>query len=144
MRVRGILLTPAVGMLTIKRLRPRMEPYWVLPGGAVEDNDATPEDALLREMREELGGHTHIHSLIHVIDGSDEAELYFLATIKFWDLAQRTGPEFTEPARGAYHVEEVPLTAEGIASIDLKPQQVAQLLAQHQSGVFDLADLRLR
>ncbi|MFC4012416.1 NUDIX domain-containing protein [Nonomuraea purpurea] len=141
-RVRGILVTPDNGVLTIKRVRPATAPYWVLPGGGVENGDASLEAALLREVREELGGEAHIHSLIHVVDGAEERQLFFLATIESWDLAERTGPEFTDPSRGEYHVQEVPLTAAGIASIDLKPEQVAELLAEHESGVFDLVDLR--
>ncbi|MEW1845410.1 NUDIX domain-containing protein [Nonomuraea angiospora] len=141
-RVRGVLVTPGNGVLTIKRVRPAMAPYWVLPGGGVEDSDASLEEALLREVREELAGKARIHSLIHVIDGAEERQLFFLATIESWDPAKRTGPEFAEPARGEYLVQEVPLSAAGIASIDLKPEQVAELLAEHGSGVFELADLR--
>ncbi|MEO3869050.1 hypothetical protein ABGB18_09495 [Nonomuraea sp. B12E4] len=59
-----------------------------------------------------------------------------------WIVAARTGPEVADPARGEYHVQEVPLTAAGIASIDLKPEQVAELLAEHESGVFTLVDAR--
>ncbi|GAA3687677.1 hypothetical protein GCM10022224_061110 [Nonomuraea antimicrobica] len=141
-RVRGVLVTPDNGVLTIKRVRPTMAPYWVLPGGGVEDSDASLEEALLREVREELAGEARIHSLIHVLVGAEERQLFFLATIESWDPAKRTGPEFADPARGEYHVQEVPLTAAGIASIDLKPEQVAELLADHGPGVFELTDLR--
>ncbi|MBB2911400.1 hypothetical protein FHS43_002665 [Streptosporangium becharense] len=57
-------------------------------------------------------------------------------------LPHRTGPEFADPARGDYLVEEVPLTPAGITRIDLKPEPVAQLLIKHASHLFQLPDLR--
>ncbi|MGW4412402.1 NUDIX domain-containing protein [Nonomuraea sp. NPDC004702] len=141
-RVRGILVTPDNRLLTIKRIRHGIAPYWVLPGGGVEATDASLEEALLREIHEELGGEARIHSLIHVIDDAGDRQLFYLARIETWDLTERTGPEFTDPSRGEYHVQAVPLTAAGIASIDLKPERLAELLARQGAGVFELADLR--
>ncbi len=55
-RVRGVLVTPGGNLLTIKRDRPGVDPYRVLPGGGVEPGDTTLEAALLREIDEELAG----------------------------------------------------------------------------------------
>jgi protein-L-isoaspartate(D-aspartate) O-methyltransferase len=38
-RVRGLLITPDGDLLTIQRIRPGQAPYWVLPGGGVEDGE---------------------------------------------------------------------------------------------------------
>lgn len=35
-RVRALLITPAGDLLTIWRVRPGQDPYWVLPGGGVD------------------------------------------------------------------------------------------------------------
>ncbi|MDH2425801.1 NUDIX domain-containing protein [Sphaerisporangium sp. TRM90804] len=141
-RVRAILITPGGALLTIKRIRPGVEPYWVLPGGGVEPGDTSLEAALAREIREELAGEAAVHSLIHVEDHDRGREHFFLGRIEHWDPAARTGPEFTDPARGQYIVEEIPLTSEGIARIALQPRSLADLLAEHASAVFALADLR--
>ncbi|MFJ2032122.1 NUDIX domain-containing protein [Streptosporangium sp. NPDC087985] len=140
-RVRAILITPGGNLLTIKRVRPRMEPYWVLPGGGVERDDVSLEAALHREVREEVAGVATIHSLIHVLE-QDDRQYFFLARIHTWDADLRSGPEFTDPTRGRYLVEEIPLTPAGIARIVLKPEPVAELLAEHAADVFQLADLR--
>ncbi|MFG1755726.1 NUDIX domain-containing protein [Streptosporangium sandarakinum] len=140
-RVRGVLITPAGRLLTIKRLRPGAAPYWVLPGGGVEDADATLEAALHREIHEELAGAATICSLLHVIEG-DDRQYVFLAHIHTWDPARRSGPEFTDPARGDYVTEEVPLTVAGLAGITLVPASVARLLADHAGTLFELPDLR--
>ncbi|WP_326820797.1 NUDIX hydrolase [Streptosporangium sp. NBC_01756] len=140
-RVRAILITPGGNLLTIKRVRPGMEPYWVLPGGGVEQDDASLETALHREIHEELAGTATIHSLLHTLEGDDRQHI-FLARIHTWDVSRRRGPEFADPVRGAYIVEEVPLTPEALAQIALKPATVAELLAEHASELFQLADLR--
>ncbi|MFG1754916.1 NUDIX hydrolase [Streptosporangium sandarakinum] len=140
-RVRGVLITPVGRLMLIKRIRPGVAPYWVLPGGGVEDGDATLEAALHREVHEELAGAATICSLIHVIEG-DDRQYVFLARVHTWDPARRSGPEFADPARGDYVVEEVPLTAAGLAGITLVPASVARLLADHASALFALPDLR--
>ncbi|GAB2468694.1 hypothetical protein GCM10027187_41110 [Streptosporangium sandarakinum] len=140
-RVRGVLITPTAHLLTIKRVRAGMAPYWVLPGGGVEDGDASLEAALHREIHEELAGEATIHSLIHIAEGDDRQHV-FLARLHSWDPARRSGPEFTDPARGEYIIEEVPLTAAGLARINLVPVSIAQLLAEHAGELFQFPDLR--
>ncbi|MET8338013.1 hypothetical protein ABZV14_39920 [Streptosporangium canum] len=60
----------------------------------------------------------------------DGRQYVFLAHIHTWDPARRSGPEFAGPARGEYIVEEMPLTAAGLAGINLVPAVVARLPAQ--------------
>lgn len=141
-RVRAILITPGGNLLTIKRVRPQVEPYWVLPGGGVEPDDASLETALHREIREELAGDATVYSLVHIEEQDGERQYFYLARIRRWDPARRSGPEFADPARGEYIVEEVPLTPAALARIALKPEPVAELLAQYASELFQLRDLR--
>ena len=46
------------------------------------------------------------------------------------DFAARTGPEFSEPNRGTYQLEQVPLTTAGLGVIDLQPTAIAGLLRE--------------
>ncbi|MGW6238146.1 MULTISPECIES: NUDIX hydrolase [unclassified Streptomyces] len=123
-RVRAVLITPTNTMLAIKRIRPGLPEYWVLPGGGVEADDESLEAALHREVREEIAGRAEITGLLRILESGDEQQFFYLARIKQWNFDQRSGPEFSRDDRGEYLLEEVPLTAEGLDAINLKPDEI--------------------
>ncbi|MFD9686925.1 NUDIX domain-containing protein [Kitasatospora sp. NPDC001309] len=129
-RVRAVLLTPNDTTLLIKRIRPGIDPYWVIVGGKIEPTDASPEDALLREVREKIAGEAEIVSLLHTIETDDERQDFYLATIEKWNFADRTGPEFSQEGRGEYLLEETPLTIEALATINLLPREITTVLRE--------------
>jgi ADP-ribose pyrophosphatase YjhB (NUDIX family) len=146
-RVRALLATPDGGLLTIRRVRPGQDPYWVLPGGGVEAGESL-EAALARELREEVAATVEVHGLLFILDGGDgDCQYFYLARALSWSAspADRTGPEFTDPARGEYDLQTVPLTPEALERIDLKPDALAQFLLSHLrtgADLFGLPDLR--
>ncbi|MET9378873.1 NUDIX domain-containing protein [Streptomyces sp. NPDC002992] len=127
-RVRAVLVTPDDTMLVIRRTRPGIPEYWVLPGGGVEPGDASREAALHREIHEEIAGKADIIRLLHTMETADERQLFYLARITTWSFDDRTGPEFSAEGRGEYALEEVPLTTEGLDGINLKPEEIAHVL----------------
>jgi len=143
-RVRAVLVTESGKALLIKRIRPGMHPYWVLPGGHVDPDDPSLEAALSREIREELAGEPEVLSLLHIHQSEDERQLFYLGRIRRWSFADRTGLEFREDGRGEYVLEEVPLTLDALGTIDLKPDQIAAFLrsAIERGDLWTLPDLR--
>ncbi|MER6361224.1 NUDIX domain-containing protein [Kitasatospora sp. NPDC001527] len=127
-RVRAVLLTPHGTMLLIKRIRPGVDPYWVIVGGKVEATDPGPEEALLREVREEVGGEARIVGLLHTMEGEGERQDFYLATIEEWSFEDRSGPEFSQEGRGEYLLEEIPLTTGALDAVNLLPQEIALVL----------------
>ncbi|MFF5473165.1 NUDIX domain-containing protein [Streptomyces achromogenes] len=127
-RVRAILITADDTMLVIRRTRPGIPEYWVLPGGGVEPGDESREAALHREIHEEIAGKADIVRLLHMMESDDERQLFYLARIATWSFEDRTGPEFSAEGRGEYALEEIPLTMEGLDGIDLKPEEIAHVL----------------
>jgi ADP-ribose pyrophosphatase YjhB (NUDIX family) len=145
-RVRALLITPDGDLLTIRRVRPGQDPYWVLPGGGVEDGENL-EAALARELREEIAANADVHSLVHTLDHGGDRQYFYLARVHTWsaNASDRSGPEFNDPGRGEYHLQLLPLTAEAVAGIDLKPDALARFLLSHLregTDLFVLPDLR--
>ncbi|WP_405979592.1 NUDIX domain-containing protein [Streptomyces sp. NBC_00158] len=127
-RVRAVLVTADDTMLVIRRTKPGIPEYWVLPGGGVEEGDESREAALHREIHEEIAGKADIIRLLHMMESDEERQLFYLACIATWSFEDRTGPEFSAEGRGEYALEEVPLTMEGLDGIDLKPEEIAHVL----------------
>lgn len=127
-RVRAVLVTADEMMLVIRRTKRGIPVYWVLPGGGVEESDASREAALHREIHEEIAGKADIVRLLHTMESDTERQLFYLARITTWSFQDRTGPEFSAEGRGEYALEEIPLTVEGVDSIDLKPEEIAHVL----------------
>ena len=139
--VRAVLLTPANRLLLIRRTWPGASPYWVFPGGHVEPEDPDLHAALTREVFEETGGYPQITGLIQVLADGHTREHFYLAHIESWSEAGRTGPEFDEPDRGEYALEEIPLTLEALGTIRLVPEKIAELLREAIASGTALAAL---
>ncbi|KOG57981.1 NUDIX hydrolase [Streptomyces virginiae] len=127
-RVRAVLVTADDTMLVIRRTKPDIPEYWVLPGGGVEAEDESWEAALHREIHEEIAGKADIVRLLHTMESDEERQFFYLARIATWSFEDRTGPEFSAEGRGEYALEEIPLTVEGLDGIDLKPEEIAHVL----------------
>ena len=143
-RVRAILITPAGTMLVIRRVRPGVTPYWVLPGGAVEPEDPTLEAALAREIREEVAGVARSERLVRILGTGAERSYYYIAEIRQWSFADRSGPEFNVPGSGEYYLEEIPVSADALDRINLKPDDLATWLRDVVAAgdLLRLPDLR--
>jgi 8-oxo-dGTP pyrophosphatase MutT (NUDIX family) len=145
-RVRALLITPAGELLTIRRTRPGEDPYWVLPGGGIDAGEDL-EIALARELHEEIAATADIHSLLHILELGGERQYFYLARARAWSASpgDRSGPEFADAARGEYHLQTIPLTPEALATIDLKPDPVSELVLsclRAGTDLFALPDLR--
>ena len=129
---RAVLLDGS-DLLLIKRTRPGQAPYWVTIGGGTEPEDASLEDAVRREVLEEIGAQiqnvAQILILRDVVEDGIAVQHVFLAELAPVELVNPTGTELSIPSRGGYELVRVPFTAEGIAGIDLKPAALADYLS---------------
>ena len=123
-RVRALLITPAGELLTIRRIRPGEDTYWVLPGGGIDAGEDL-ETALARELHEEIAATADIHSLLHILELGGERQYFYLARVRAWSASpgDRSGPEFADAARGEYHLQTIPLTPQLLPPSISNPMQ---------------------
>jgi 8-oxo-dGTP pyrophosphatase MutT (NUDIX family) len=143
-RVRAILLTPDKRILFIKRIKPdKPVPYWVAPGGGVEADDTSLLDALQRELVEELGARYEVIKegfvLNHRKADKQLEEHFFICRLLDYDISQRHGPEFDDPARGQYIPDAILLTDEALQSIAIKTEELQQWLLDNLDELRKLA-----
>lgn len=107
MRVRaGIVLIKENKVALIERHRAGLD-YYVFPGGGVDEGE-TPEQAAIRETREELGIEVVIKQKVAEITlGPKSRQIYFLVEHVSGEFGTGTGEEFTDsdpndPEEGIY------------------------------------------
>jgi len=131
-RVRAIIIKDSK-VLTIKRTKPDAI-FWVMPGGAVEKGE-TNENALIRELKEELGVDILVKDLFLEIDSEKpkifgQREYFYLCDISGGKLGSGDGPEFQKDSLyvGKYDIEWIDII--NLKNIDLRPERISDLICK--------------
>lgn len=137
---RAVLIDDDAQLVTIKRTKPGVAPYWTTPGGGIEPDDASREAALERELLEELGAIAVVGQQLTLVtspaDGGQSVQYFFAAWLVSLDAA-RSGDEHTDADRGGYELERIPL--DQLADYDLKPAKIKDFIVENRAAL--LADL---
>ena len=124
-RASGIIIKDGK-VLLIHRIREDRE-YWVIPGGGVEENE-TVEEALDREMAEELGIKVEEKKSLFKIENVGRFEYYFLVT-KYEGKPTMGGPELERMNdKNQYVLEERDIKK--LTEINLLPKEIAEKLQE--------------
>lgn len=133
MRTRaGIILVENDKVALIERHRAGLD-YFVFPGGGVDEGE-TPEQAAVREAKEELGVDISLKQKIAILHFGLSTQVYFLAERVGGEFGTGVGEEFTDsnpddPEEGLYipvwmPIEDLPrhekVFPESVASVLLK------------------------
>ncbi|WP_051964874.1 NUDIX hydrolase [Deinococcus misasensis] len=81
--------------------------YYVFPGGGIDAGE-TPEQAVVREVKEELGLEVRVERLFTEVHGQSH-EGFFWCQITGGVFGTGTGPEFAGAGNGTYTPMWVPL-----------------------------------
>jgi 8-oxo-dGTP pyrophosphatase MutT (NUDIX family) len=142
---RAILLDDQGRLVLIRRTRPGQSPYWTTAGGGVEDSDASVEAALHRELQEELGAQaTGARQVLLFTDhyrGEVTVAHFFVVRLEHLDITTRNGPEFDDPARGAYDPEWFDLYSDKLPAIDLRPPGLKDFIVRNREALLAEAGL---
>jgi len=139
---RAILIDADGRLLLIKRSKEGLAPYWTAPGGGVELDDTSVEDAMIRELREELGAEVSGVQQVFLVSnpvGGDGVGVqhFFVCRLDSLRLDRRSGPEFTELGRGGYDLDRVEVGADGSVSVDLKPAELKAFIDANWVALVD-------
>ncbi|MFI7088030.1 hypothetical protein ACIBUR_31100 [Streptomyces anulatus] len=96
-----------------------------------DDVAAGREEALLREIREEIAGEAEILRLLHqLVNRAGETECFYVARVTKWNFADRSGPEFQKEGCGEDILDEIPLTRSAITGLNLSPEEIFGVLCE--------------
>lgn len=137
---RAILIDDRGRLVLIKRTKPGQAPYWTAPGGGVEDDDASVEAALSRELAEELGAKVTDASQVFLFSSPSDAGVavqhFFVARLVNLDESDRSGPEFNDPSRGGYDLDRIDLLGDEFMSVDLKPTALKEFILANREALL--------
>lgn len=143
MRTRaGIILIEDDKVALIERHRAGLD-YYVFPGGGVDEGE-TPQQAAVREAKEELGVDVILKQKVVVIHFGLSTQIYFLAERIGGEFGTGVGEEFTDsdpddPEEGIYIPVWMPID-EMPRHDKIFPQSMAKtLLKAHTAGWSDEA-----
>jgi 8-oxo-dGTP diphosphatase len=107
--------------------------YFTCPGGHVEPGEA-PEQAAVREAREELGLEVSIQRLLAEIWWHDRPQYYYLVEAIGGDFGTGTGEEMHEmlPEKGSYQPVWVPV--QDLLDLPVLPHTMAEIIVKARSA----------
>ncbi len=135
---RAILLDDDGRLVLIRRTKPGRPVYYTTPGGGIEAGDPSPVDALVRELKEELGaeatGYQQVHLNTFPFRGGVVIQYFFVCRLVALDPSIRHGPEFDDPSRGAYDLERV-TTPGDLPRLLLRPEGLTAFLTTNHEAL---------
>jgi 8-oxo-dGTP pyrophosphatase MutT (NUDIX family) len=140
---RALLVDDEQRLVLIERTKPGRPVYVTTPGGGVKDGESTTA-ALERELGEELGATVTIGGrvllVLSEVEGGVEVQEVFVAQLRAMRKQDRTGAEWSDPARGGYAVVRVPL--DEVGAINLKPDELREFASANIDALLaEAADL---
>jgi 8-oxo-dGTP diphosphatase len=106
--------------------------YFTFPGGHVEPGE-TPEQAAVRETREELGMDVTIRRLVAEIWWHDRPQYYYLVEAAGGDFGTGTGEEMHNPLSGQGTYQPIWIPLGNLLDLPVFPLALAKLVVQARS-----------
>ena len=107
--------------------------YYVTPGGKIEENESQ-EEALRRDIKEELGIEIEIKDLCLELDDrdyNDSFQYFYNCNYKAGELGTGDGPEFTDKENYKGVFEIVLVDKKEISKLNLVPEKIKEILVNN-------------
>lgn len=134
-----MLLVEAGSLAAIERVRDGLR-YHAVPGGGCDPGER-PEDAAVREAREELGLTVRLVGLAAIVWFRGNPQHYFVARTTGGRFGHGDGAELANPPEspsGSYRAVWLPLT--DLVAADLRPKPLATTLQTGADRIDDVLD----
>jgi 8-oxo-dGTP pyrophosphatase MutT (NUDIX family) len=130
--VRALLFDEEKNLLLLKRIKTGRPVYYVTPGGKIEEEDASIEAALQRELMEELDAEALIGREVLSLPG----QRFHIAKVTYLGPNPFThGPEFKNTAYGKYELAKIPLSKVISYHFNLQPVIIKTFLKQYHKVI---------
>jgi 8-oxo-dGTP diphosphatase len=124
----------------IERRRPA-ETYYLFPGGAVEPGE-TEHEAVVREVREELGLAVEAGALVAVIEYRGNPQLFYLAALSGDESDAGEPPLLSSPEAEADDFQPLWVRIESLPEMPVHPRIVADLIVASSQHGWPVEPLR--
>ena len=114
-----------------KMIDGNLKKYYVIPGGAVEENE-TVDVAAKREILEEVGIDIELTDKHFYLEKEEAEEYFYIANYISGPIGAGTGPEFTDRDVNKYGTYEIKLVPkQQIKEINLLPPEVKEYIIEN-------------
>lgn len=104
--------------------------YYVFPGGGVEEDDITKEEAVKREIKEEFGIDVNPQKLVYVYENGNTIQYYYLCEKVGGSFGTGEGPEIVNfLERKGFYLPDL-INIDRIKNINLEPQKLSAILLE--------------
>lgn len=127
------------GLIVIKRIKGNFEnreEYYTIPGGGQEEGESI-EEAILREIQEELGIEVELTDKYYELESQDRKQYFFIAKYKSGKIGSGNGEEMTNinfEKYGAY-IPKI-IKKEEIKNIRLLPEEIKDIILSDFEEIF--------
>lgn len=129
----AVIIIDSGKVALIRRVRGD-EVYYLVPGGGVEPGE-TPQEAAIREVREELGLVVRLDWLVATVEFKGNEQHYYLGTVTGGEFGSGTGEELrfgSDSPSGSY--TPVWMNLDELADRDVRPRAVVGVIRSGQLG----------
>lgn len=127
------------GLITIHRIKgvgDKIKNYYTIPGGGREEGESI-EEAVLREIQEELGIKIKLTDICYKLVASSRTQYFFVAKYMEGELGSGKGDEMINTdydKHGSYTVEIIP--KEEIINKNLLPAEIKEIILRDFDKIF--------
>jgi mutator protein MutT len=135
MRTRAVALLIQNDSIAVMERHRAGRHYFTFPGGGMDEGE-TPQQAVVREVEEELGIQIRVERLVAEVWFNGNRQLYFLVEQTGGTFGTGSGEEFTkgyDATHGTYHPMWMPILE--LLANPVLPEDVALMVVKfHQKG----------